>query len=181
MNQCLVCSKETRYTYCSLSCSNTSRTTKNEAKYHLLNPKLCKQCQLAIPYVKRFTNDFCSHSCSATYSNTRRKCKGKTKPLKENHSLHAQRFTRFELGLIKERPTLRNLLIETRGNTCSKCNLLALWHGEPLTLIVDHKDGNAGNNLPDNLQLLCPNCNSQTPTFSGRNRGSGRKARGLPR
>lgn len=34
-----------------------------------LNPKRCKQCNSAIPRVKRF-NTFCNSSCSATYNNT---------------------------------------------------------------------------------------------------------------
>jgi 5-methylcytosine-specific restriction endonuclease McrA len=44
------------------------------------------------------------------------------------------------------------------------------WHGRPLTLVLDHINGVNDDYRPDNLRLLCPNCHSQTPTFSGRNR-----------
>ena len=47
-----------------------------------------------------------------------------------------------------------------------------LWNGQPLSLILDHKSGNASDNRPDNLRLLCPNCDSQnTHTRGGANAG----------
>jgi len=45
------------------------------------------------------------------------------------------------------------------------------WNGQPLLLILDHRDGNHKNNSPENLRYLCPNCNSQQPTHGGKNRG----------
>ena len=45
------------------------------------------------------------------------------------------------------------------------------WNGESLRLILDHKNGNSFDNSPDNLQYVCPNCNSQLGTYGGRNRG----------
>ena len=34
------------------------------------------------------------------------------------------------------------------------------WNRLPLSLILDHKSGNNCDNSPENLQLLCPNCDS---------------------
>jgi 5-methylcytosine-specific restriction endonuclease McrA len=50
---------------------------------------------------------------------------------------------------------------------CSICNLTD-WLDKPITLEVDHKDGNSKNHSEDNLWMLCPNCHSQTPNFRGR-------------
>jgi hypothetical protein len=36
-----------------------------------------------------------------------------------------------------------------------------VWNGKPLQLILDHINGNADDNNPNNLRLLCPNCDSQ--------------------
>lgn len=44
-------------------------------------------------------------------------------------------------------------------------------------LVADHIDGNWRNNIENNLRLVCPNCDSLTPTYAGLNRGNGRKSR----
>ena len=38
-----------------------------------------------------------------------------------------------------------------------------------MILQIDHMDGNPDNHYLDNLQLLCPNCHSQTDTYCIRN------------
>jgi hypothetical protein len=45
------------------------------------------------------------------------------------------------------------------------------WNGQELSLILDHANGNSYDNRPDNLRLVCPNCDSQLPTRGGRNKG----------
>ena len=184
MKSCLYCSKETKNMYCSLSCSNRSRTAKNEQIYNL-NPKKFSLCETAIPYSKRFENIYCSHSCAAKVSNKIPKRKKAPKKHIDRsvwiEMLQAQTMENFQNGELTKRSSIRRCLIQTVGNTCSICKNNNLWNGQPLTLIVDHIDGNAGNNVPSNLRLLCPNCNSQTLTFCGRNRGKGRQSRGLPK
>jgi len=43
-----------------------------------------------------------------------------------------------------------------------------IWNGKPLTLQLDHINGVSNDNRLENLRFLCPNCHSQTDTFSGR-------------
>ena len=46
-------------------------------------------------------------------------------------------------------------------------------------LVADHIDGNWRNNSEYNLRLICPNCDSLTPTYAALNKGNGRQGRVL--
>lgn len=178
MNHCEFCGKEAAKIYCSLSCSNKARTDKNEAKY-MLNPKRCKSCGEPIAYVARFASIYCSRSCAAHENNKIPKRKKKVQVDKLDWI--TKTLVIFQQGKLIHRRAIRKCLIATTGNFCAICQQSGIWCDKPLTLIVDHIDGDAGNNMPTNLRLLCPNCNSQTPTFCGRNYGHGRESRGLSR
>jgi Zn finger protein HypA/HybF involved in hydrogenase expression len=92
----------------------------------------------------------------------------------------------FGNGLLKPIIPLENVLVENSNynrcnlkrrlikqgllkEECSKCKLGPLWQGERLILVMDHINGVNNDNRLENLRLLCPNCNSQTDTFAGRN------------
>lgn len=53
-----------------------------------------------------------------------------------------------------------------KQNRCEECGI-AEWRGKPITCQLHHKDGNNQNNNLDNLQMLCPNCHSQTDNYCG--------------
>ena len=44
------------------------------------------------------------------------------------------------------------------------------WLGRPITLHLDHVDGDHSNNELSNLRILCPNCHTQTPTHGAKRR-----------
>ena len=51
---------------------------------------------------------------------------------------------------------------------CAECGLTD-WQGKPLSMHLHHINGVKNDNSLGNLQLLCPNCHSQTENYSGRN------------
>lgn len=63
----------------------------------------------------------------------------------------------------------RRLLLERHGNVCWSCGLDS-WLGEPITLQIDHIDGDRKNSLPENLRLLCGTCHTMTPTWGNKKR-----------
>lgn len=65
-----------------------------------------------------------------------------------------------------KRYLLKNNLVE---NKCCACNTPPLWNNKPLTLQLDHINGDHFDNRVENLRLICPNCHSQTDTYTGRN------------
>ena len=78
--------------------------------------------------------------------------------------------TAFVKGKGIQQGTLKRLLFsEGVKEECVKCGQGPEWGGEPLTLQLHHRDGDRLNNLRENLNILCPNCHTQTNTYTGRN------------
>jgi hypothetical protein len=155
---------------------------------------ICKNCNKAI--ISKNKKLFCNRSCSATYNNKispkRKKTKGNVAYCLEcnkefyyyNNSKYGKycsnqcsgahrhkiyTIPRIERGECKDSVTLRKYLASIKGYKCTLC-YISEWQNNTISLHVDHIDGNADNNCPSNLRLLCPNCHSQTDTFCGRNK-----------
>lgn len=56
-----------------------------------------------------------------------------------------------------------------KSKACEICGIMD-WNGKPLTLQIHHIDGQHKNYTPENLQILCPNCHSQTDNWGRKKR-----------
>lgn len=75
-----------------------------------------------------------------------------------------------ENSTYKNTTNLKNRLIKEgyKENKCEKCGIID-WQGEPISLQIHHINGIHNDNRIENIQILCPNCHSQTETYSGKN------------
>ena len=118
----------------------------------------CLSCGKVIHYnSKRQLGKYCNNKCQAEY----------------------QRQVKLDLWLNEGIVPGVKIIRRHLTNQCSSCYSCGIssWQNSPITLEIDHIDGNYENNTPENLRLLCPNCHSQTPTFRNKNRGNGRSYR----
>lgn len=53
---------------------------------------------------------------------------------------------------------------------CAICGNNGEWNNKPLTLTLDHINGNRTDNRLENLQYVCPNCDRQQETFGSKNK-----------
>jgi Zn finger protein HypA/HybF involved in hydrogenase expression len=51
---------------------------------------------------------------------------------------------------------------------CERCGI-ADWRGNPLSFALHHVNGDRHDNRLENLEIMCPNCHSQTDNFARRN------------
>ena len=123
----------------------------------------CLHCNKENTIKRNHKNKFCDNNCQSAYQFTE------------------ITIPKFNRGEVSTRRTLHRILKETIGYFCAECRNDGNYNGKQLSLQLDHIDGDAGNNFPNNLRLLCPNCHSQTDTFVAKNKGNGRNARGLKR
>jgi hypothetical protein len=78
---------------------------------------------------------------------------------------------RPEQNYRQKSPMIRRALI-TVGvpEKCVGCSTGPEWHGRPLTLEVDHINGDFRDNRLENLRLLCPNCHATTDNYCRKKR-----------
>lgn len=159
MNKCLNCNNYTSNPkFCTLSCAATYNNKLFSKRK--INLKICAYCSKSFKSYHD-TTKCCSRQCGEQLK-------------KENHYKDIENRGYFYTSEANPgSKAIRKYLIEKYGNKCSKCNLdAANWDGAPLVLIVDHIDGHANNWKIDNIRLICPNCDTQLPTFKGRNKGN---------
>ncbi len=174
--------------YCNMQCAGIGNRRAVDIE------KVCgyEPCSKSFTVREKFRNRiFCSRGCSSSYRNVsrtfpRNPCKNCGELVKEaahtycNGACHkeylyntyiakwlsGEESGNSDFGMSK---TVWRWVREKEGLKCWDCG----WDtphpvsGEP-PVQVDHIDGDARNNRPENLRLLCPNCHSLTETWGNR-------------
>lgn len=140
-------------------------------------------CSYGCGKVARFQNKsgklMCNTSANKCLTNREKNSKAIEIAHKEGRCIKAANLTtehrsnakgkRFAEFGIPGKGQFKNALISERGHQCECCKNTE-WLEKPITLELEHIDGNRQNNTRKNLKLLCPNCHSQTVTWRGRNK-----------
>lgn len=129
--------------------------------------------------MKTYTCLYCGKECNWSYHNMNKYCDNQCQADHTKERWLLENKEKFESGTLRSRAAIKRFVYIRDGNHCSICSQLPEHNGKRLTMILDHIDGNASNNLPSNFRLVCPNCDSQLPTFKSRNIGKGRATRGM--
>lgn len=186
-------SNDKRRTYCSQSCSSIVNNTKYPKRKKKV--QICATCNQPF-FARRKDSRFCSSKChrnrpSAIRFPEERNCITCGKLFSQvahvkNCSPKCGAQYKYERWIKKwltgetdggtgkkhdqAKTRVKRYIKERDKYTCVLCGQKATWNNQPLSLHVDHIDGNNTNNRPENLRTLCPNCHTQTETYCSKQR-----------
>ncbi len=132
--------------YCSLKCSGLYTSKIKRQKIKIPNAS-CAYCDVKF---------YRSPSALKDTKNGLHFCNYKHKSLAQTINYDGKALLPREYD--KPSKDYRSIAFRNYERKCSKC----LYETYPEILEVHHKDRDRNNNLPDNLEILCPNCHLET-------------------
>jgi Zn finger protein HypA/HybF involved in hydrogenase expression len=88
------------------------------------------------------------------------------KGTKKNIPKRVKKLENYATRASVRKQIIKDNLIEYKCNECG----INDWNGKKLSLHLDHINGHNWDHRLENLQFLCPNCHSQTDTYTGKNK-----------
>lgn len=140
------------------------------------------------------SGSYCSYRCSRSRNWTKEVNEKRSAAVRQAHVNHRDKFENFRIAsqdprtVEKRKQALRRLwdsvpfenlgydgkkkrVLQEQKGRCAICGI-SDWCGKPLSLHLDHIDGDTKNVTRENLRGLCPNCHSQTETYCGKRGGT---------
>lgn len=151
--------------YCSLQCRNSRKWSEQDRKKKSMAAKASTKVQAHAKKLKidNTGSRYYRHLSDEEYVLMKKNRKEKVD----------QDILSAEYASLKFERLRRRVILEQKEK-CNKCGINE-WMGETLSFELDHKDGDNRNNIRENLEALCPNCHSLTPTWRGKNKQHRRK------
>lgn len=163
MKNCKQCDKvittgDKRKIFCDSSCA----AKYNNRKYPKIIKEKCPNCLNCGKTTNRPSSNFCSVQCRSD---------NEYKTYIKNWKNGLENGFRNPAGISGH---VRRYFFEKYDSKCSKCgwNEINEKSGK-VPLHVDHINGKFRECNEENLQLICPNCHSLTPTYGSLNAGNG--------
>lgn len=119
----------------------------------LRKPAICLNCKISFRPAYSSTGKYCNNKCQQEY---------------QQNSYINEWLKGNKIGGTEENVShrIKKYLFKINNNSCSKCGWNEInKYSNKCPLQINHIDGNATNNKPFNLELLCPNCHSLTYNF----------------
>ena len=157
--------------YCSMSCRN-SRERSDEVKQKISSTMKSGILSGRIPSFNERLNRMSNEDRENFIRRMREITDEQKAKAKENIMTAPFETLSFE--------RLRKRVIYEQDEKCNSCGIDE-WMSKPISLELEHKDGNHHNNLRDNLEALCPNCHSQAETYGVKNKKSKNSLRNIYR
>lgn len=160
IQELLGCSKSLISYYCNPNTKEVILLSKENRKNGIYvsskyEDVLCLNCSAV---VERRNKKYCSVKCSGEHK----------KKLKYEEYLEKESDYK---GYKTSMQWIKQHLLEEQLDCCDICSTKNEWNNKKLVFILDHIDGDAGNNERSNLRLVCPNCDSQLDTYKAKNIG----------
>jgi hypothetical protein len=158
--------------YCGKPVDRILAHVKNsKSKLFFCNQQCRKKALVKNPYLFNKTKIIQCYKCGLNIEvdgRASRKLCDKCKPIKNKQISWAKVLIGEEI--VNFHSSLRKYLIKNKikENKCESCGLTE-WKDKPLVMHLHHKDGNRKNNKLENLEMNCPNCHTQTPTWGTKN------------
>lgn len=140
----------------------------NEASYKMSNDKMCcSEGYNKCPAIKEKN----SKGLKKSYLDGRKVAKYNEYANRRSKEIKKQKMQNYYDSLpFDQKPTAEKcrIVFNEQDGKCKICGI-SEWLGEKLSLHLDHIDGVNSNNSRENLRYICPNCHSQTRTYTGKN------------
>jgi 5-methylcytosine-specific restriction endonuclease McrA len=124
----------------------------------------CIICGIEKPTSYSKANKYCSTECYIEGAYRNKIQKWKDGELTGNKGINSIQVSGY----------VRRYIEEKFDYKCACCGQGKEWNGRPLSLQLEHLDGNSSNSREENLSILCPNCHTQTEFYGSKNKGNGR-------